>query len=57
MNETREAKQNGLNLQLDSIAVCGKHCAEEKPCRLFQTPLPSFPLFILSRETKQESLH
>lgn len=39
MAEAREAKQNGLNLQFDSIAVCGKAYAKEKPCWLMQTPL------------------
>lgn len=53
----RPERQNGLNLQFDSTAVCGNGYAKEKPCWLFQTPLPCFPLFTLSNETKQESLH
>lgn len=57
MNEAREAKQNGLNLQFDSTAVCGKDYAKEKPCCLFQTPLPFFSLIILRNETKLELLH
>lgn len=57
MIEAREAKQNRLNLQFNSTAVCGKDYAAEKPCCLFQNPRPFFPLIILRNETKPDSSH